>query len=180
MNGSASGARARPAPLPLLASGWRWLPLGALVILLDQLSKAWIERHLELYESLRVFALLNITRLHNTGAAFSFLADRDGWQRWFFTGLAGVVSIGILLWLRRLDARRQPWLTAGLALVLGGALGNLIDRLRLGFVIDFVHAHWEDAYFPAFNVADSAISVGAALLVIDAWLEARRRTGGAR
>jgi signal peptidase II len=180
MNASVSGARARLAPLPLLASGWRWLPLGALVILLDQLSKAWIERHLELYESLRVFSLLNITRLHNTGAAFSFLADRDGWQRWFFTGLAAAVSIGILFWLRRIDARTQPWLTAGLALVLGGALGNLIDRLRLGFVIDFVHAHWEDAYFPAFNVADSAITVGAALLVIDAWLEARRRAGGLR
>ena len=88
-----------------------------------------------------------------------------------------VVSASIIVWLRRLDARRQPWLTAGLSLVLGGAVGNVIDRLRLGFVVDFVHAHWANAYFPAFNVADSAITIGAVLLITDAWLDARRRAG---
>jgi signal peptidase II len=165
---------------PPAASGWRWLPLGAAVVALDQASKAWIERHFDLYQSVALLPVLNITRLHNTGAAFSFLADRDGWQRWLFTALAVAVSVGIVAWLRRLDARVQPWLAAGLSLVLGGAMGNLTDRLRLGFVVDFVHAHWSDAYFPAFNVADSAITIGAALLLIDAWIESRRRSGAKR
>jgi signal peptidase II len=166
--------------VPLIASGWRWLPLGALVILLDQASKDWIERTFRLYQSFVLLPVLSFTRLHNPGAAFSFLADRGGWQRWFFTGLSLAVSAGILVWLRRLDARAQPWLTAGLALVLGGALGNAIDRLRFGFVVDFINAHWGDAYFPAFNLADSAITIGAALLVVDAWLDARRRAGDPR
>jgi signal peptidase II len=166
--------------IALPASGWRWLPLAVLVILLDQVSKHWIERSFALYQSFVLLPVLSLTRLHNPGAAFSFLADGDGWQRWFFTVLSLAVSIGILIWLRRLDARVQPWLTAGLSLVLGGALGNAIDRLRFGFVVDFINAHWEDAYFPAFNVADSAITIGAALLVVDAWLDARRRAGDSR
>jgi signal peptidase II len=166
--------------VPVGASGWRWLPLGAAVIALDQATKWWIEHHFELYQSVVLLPVLNVIRLHNTGAAFSFLAEGGGWQRWLFTVLALGVSVSIVVWLRRLDARRQPWLTAGLSLVLGGAVGNVIDRLRLGFVIDFVHAHWADAYFPAFNVADSAITIGAVLLIIDAWLDARRRTGVTR
>ncbi|MBV6417102.1 MAG: Lipoprotein signal peptidase [Steroidobacteraceae bacterium] len=155
-------------------SGWRWLPLSALIVLLDQASKAWIERHFALYESVTLLPVLDITRLHNPGAAFSFLAGAGGWQRWFFTLLALAVSIGIVVWLRSVHARAQAWLAAGLALILGGALGNVIDRLRHGFVIDFVHAHWNEAWFPAFNVADSAITVGAACLIIDALIEARR------
>ena len=116
--------------------------------------------------------LLNITRIHNTGAAFSFLAGAAGWQRWLFTALAITVSVALLVWLRRID-RESRVLASAVALILGGALGNLIDRLRLGHVIDFIQVHWGEHYFPAFNVADSAITVGAALLLLDAWLEAR-------
>jgi signal peptidase II len=112
--------------------------------------------------------------LHNTGAAFSLLAGAGGWQRWFFVGLATVVSAGITWWLRTLPARGQPWLVIGLALLLGGAVGNVIDRLLHGHVIDFLHFHWQQWYYPAFNVADIAISCGAALLILDALLHSRR------
>jgi signal peptidase II len=149
-----------------------YLWLSALVIALDQISKALIEHSLSLYQSIPVLPVLEITRLHNTGAAFSFLADETGWQRWLFTVLAIVVSVVLLLWLRRID-RGARLLAGAVALILGGALGNVIDRLRLGHVIDFVHAHWGEHYFPAFNVADSAITIGAGLLLLDAWLEAR-------
>ena len=155
-------------------SGWRWLPLSLLVVAFDQASKAWVERHFQLYESMTLLPVLDFTRLHNPGAAFSFLAGAGGWQRWFFTALALTVSAGIVAWLRSVHARAQAWLACGLALVLGGALGNVIDRMRHGFVIDFVHVHWNDAWFPAFNVADAAISVGAACLVMDAIVEWRR------
>jgi signal peptidase II len=167
-----SGAVA--ARFPAAASGWRWLPLTAVVIGLDQLSKTWIERHFQLFEQIAVLPVLEVTRMHNPGAAFSFLAQASGWQRWLFTALAVGVGAGILWWLRRLSARTQPLLCAGLTLVLAGAIGNVIDRLRLGYVIDFVHAHWGAAYFPAFNVADSSITVGAALLLLDAWRESLR------
>ena len=110
--------------------------------------------------------VLDITRMHNVGAAFSFLASASGWQRWLFIGLAVVVSIGIIVWLLRLPRGAHGLLACGLALVLGGALGNVIDRIRLGYVIDFIHFHWDRAYFPAFNVADSAITVGAACLSV--------------
>jgi signal peptidase II len=149
-----------------------YLWLSALIIAVDQLTKALIERSLSLYQSVPVLPVLEITRLHNTGAAFSFLADETGWQRWLFTGLAIVVSVVLIWWLRRID-RSSRILASAVALILGGALGNVIDRLRLGHVIDFVHAHWGEHYFPAFNVADSAITIGAVLLLLDAWLEAR-------
>ena len=121
-----------------------------------------------------------LTRLHNTGAAFSLLAQASGWQRWFFVGLAVVVSGGILYWLRNLPRDSAPFLPVALALVLGGALGNLVDRVWHGYVIDFLHFHWEAAYFPAFNVADSAITVGAGLLILDAILEGRRSRSAKR
>src|ERR1700722_6012537 len=149
-----------------------YLWVSAAVILLDQLSKAVIERTLGLYQSIAVLPVLEITRLHNTGAAFSFLADAAGWQRWLFTALAFIVSAALVIWLRRID-RGARVLASAVALILGGALGNVIDRLRLGHVIDFVHAHWGEHYFPAFNIADSAITIGAALLLLDAWLEPR-------
>jgi signal peptidase II len=155
-------------------SGWRWLPLTAIVIALDQLTKWLIEKNFELYERVEVLPVLDITRLHNTGAAFSMLAGASGWQRWFFTVLAMGVGVAIVVWLGRLKAKSQGLLACSLSLILAGALGNLIDRLRLGHVIDFIHAHWGNAYFAAFNVADSAISVGAALLLLDALLESRR------
>lgn len=154
-------------------NGWRWLPLAAAVLVADQLSKGWIEARYALYESTAVLPVLDITRLHNPGAAFSFLADAGGWQRGFFITLALVVSLGIVLWLRKLDGRREAVLAAGLALILGGALGNVVDRIQHGFVVDFIHVHWGRAYFPAFNIADAAITVGAGLLIWDAWREWR-------
>jgi signal peptidase II len=153
-----------------------WLVLSAVVVLLDQVSKAYIARNFLEFEFIRVLAVLDITCMHNVGAAFSFLASASGWQRWVFIGLAVVVSIGLIIWLFKLPRGAQPLLAAGLALVLGGALGNVVDRIRLGYVIDFIHFHWDRAYFPAFNVADSAITVGAACLLLDALLEAKRKT----
>jgi signal peptidase II len=152
-----------------------WLLLSACVVLADQLSKAYIARHFLEFEFIRILSVLDITRMHNVGAAFSFLASASGWQRWVFIGLAVVVSIGITIWLLRLPRGVHALLAGGLALVLGGAIGNLIDRIRLGYVIDFIHFHWDRAYFPAFNVADSAITVGAACLLLDAILESKRK-----
>ncbi len=156
---------------------WRWLPVTAVVILLDQLSKAWIVRHFSFDESVAVLPMLNVTLRFNTGAAFSVLADASGWQRWLFAGLAVAVSCGIVAWLYRLDAGTQWLLALGLSLILAGALGNLIDRVSLGHVIDFVDVHWKDVHFPAFNVADSAITVGAILMLLDAWIVGRHRGG---
>ena len=155
--------------------GASWLLLSAVVILADQLSKAYIAGHYLEFEFTRILPVLDITCMHNVGAAFSFLASASGWQRWLFIGLAVVVSVGITVWLIRLPRSTHPVLAAGLALVLGGAVGNVIDRIRLGYVVDFIHFHWERAYFPAFNVADSAITVGAACLLLDALLEAKRK-----
>lgn len=160
-------------------SGWRWLPLAAIVIVLDQITKIWIQRHFEYAESLAVLPVLNITLRYNTGAAFSFLADASGWQRWFFTILALVVVSAILVWLRRMDGRVQARLACSLSLIMAGALGNLIDRLHLGHVVDFIHAHWRGWDFPAFNVADSAITIGAILMLLDAYWDGKRNRGQA-
>ena len=150
-----------------------WLLLSALVVLADQLSKSYITSHYGEFEFTTVLPILDITRMHNVGAAFSFLATASGWQRWLFISLAVTVSIGIVVWLYRMP-RSQGLLACGLALVLGGAIGNVIDRIRLGAVVDFIHFHWDRAYFPAFNIADSAITVGAACLILDALLEPKR------
>jgi len=163
---------------PVAASGWRWLPLAVAVIVLDQASKAWILHHFLLFERVHLLPVLDVILTYNTGAAFSMLASADGWQRWLFVALALGVSGMLIVWLRRLAAATQGLVACGLALIVGGALGNMIDRLRLGHVIDFIHAHWGTHYFPAFNVADSAITVGAGLLLLDAWLEARRHGKG--
>lgn len=152
-----------------------WLLLSVFVIVADQLSKAYISTHFLEFEFVRILPVLDITCMHNVGAAFSFLASASGWQRWVFIGLACVVSIGIIIWLLRLPRGSHALLTAGLALVLGGALGNVVDRIRVGYVIDFIHFHWDRAYFPAFNVADSAITVGAACLLLDALFDAKRK-----
>ena len=152
-----------------------WLLLSALVVLADQLTKTYITSHFGEFEFTRVLPILDITCMHNVGAAFSFLASASGWQRWLFIGLAVVVSIGIIVWLCRLPRGAHALLAAGLALVLGGALGNVIDRIRLGYVIDFIHFHWDRAYFPAFNVADSAITVGAALPVAGCLIRSQTR-----
>lgn len=146
----------------------RWLWLAAAVIVADQLSKWWVVNGFELYQRVELLSWLGLTRLHNTGAAFSFLANAGGWQRWFFVGLGVVVSIGVLVWLRSLPRSGQGILACGLALIVGGALGNVIDRVVYGYVVDFISVHYQqDWYFPAFNVADSAISVGAFFLILD-------------
>jgi len=155
------------------AGGLRWLILSVTVIVLDQLSKWYVLQHLTLAEPVHVLPIFDLTLLHNTGAAFSFLAGQSGWQRWFFTVLALGVSALIVTWLYRLP-RGQRWTGAALALIVGGALGNVIDRMRLGYVIDFIHLHWQDWYFPAFNVADSAISIGAVMLALDILLSRSR------
>jgi signal peptidase II len=154
------------------SSGLVYLWLTALVIAIDQVTKALIEHGLSMYQSIVVLPVLEITRAHNPGAAFSFLAGADGWQRWLFTVLAIAVSVALVVWLKRIDSEARV-LASAVALILAGALGNVIDRLRLGYVIDFINFHWDAHYFPAFNVADSAITIGAALLLLDAWLEAR-------
>ncbi len=146
----------------------KWLNLSALVIVFDQLSKWWANSALELYQSIAVLPFFNITLAYNHGAAFSFLASESGWQRWFFTGLAVVVSIVLLVWLKRLktDAKLEA---ISLALILGGALGNVIDRVVHGYVIDFIDVYYGTYHWPAFNVADSAICVGAILLILDSF-----------
>ena len=142
-----------------------WLSL--LVVALDQVTKLWILEHFALYQVVEVWPVFNLTLVFNEGAAFSFLADAGGWQQYFFIGLASVVSLVLLVWLRNMDAHER--LTAwGVALVLGGAVGNLIDRLAYGKVVDFLQWHWEQYYFPSFNLADSAITLGVILLLIDA------------
>jgi len=154
------------------ASNWLWL--GVAVMMLDQWTKWLVVDRFELYEQKMLLPVLELMRLHNTGAAFSFLSDATGWQRWVFIGLGVVVSAGILIWLRRLPAKGQGVLAAGLSLILGGALGNVIDRVLHGHVIDFIRVHYGEHYFPAFNVADSAITVGAVLIVLDNLLELDR------
>jgi signal peptidase II len=153
--------------IPIGASGVRWLWIAAAVVVLDQLSKLWIQGSMQLYESIEVLPVLNIYHTFNPGAAWSFLAHADGWQRWMFSVLAIGVSAGLVVWLRRLPLASHALLVTGLTLIVGGAIGNLIDRLYLGHVVDFILVHWKDSYFPAFNVADSAISVGAALVILD-------------
>lgn len=147
------------------ATQWLWLSL--FIIVADQVTKMLILTRVELYDRIPVVPHLDITHLHNTGAAFSFLSDAGGWQRWFFVILGLIVSGLIAVWLSRLPAGRQRWLCGALALIVGGALGNVIDRLILGYVVDFVLVHYNGWHFPAFNVADSAITVGAAILLIE-------------
>lgn len=145
-----------------------WLWLSVLVVVLDQATKWYFENTLELYQQIVVIPnYFSWTLAYNTGAAFSFLADSSGWQRWLFALIAIVVSVALMVWLKRLG-RADTWLAIALALVLGGAIGNLYDRIVLGHVIDFVLVHWERRwYFPAFNLADSAITVGAIMLALD-------------
>ncbi|USW96793.1 signal peptidase II [Pseudomonas proteolytica] len=145
-----------------------WLALSLLVLVIDQASKAHFEGTLEMFQQIVVIPdYFSWTLAYNTGAAFSFLADGGGWQRWLFALIAVVVSAVLVVWLKRLG-RNDTWLAIALALVLGGALGNLYDRIALGHVIDFILVHWQNRhYFPAFNFADSAICVGAIMLALD-------------
>lgn len=148
-------------------SGWCWLWIAALVLLLDRLTKYLALHTLEAYQPVSIFSFFNFTLAYNKGAAFNFLYSASGWQTWLFGTLAIVVSIGILFWLKSLTFK-QRWMSIALSFVLGGALGNLSDRLSYGHVIDFIEVHLSNWYFPAFNVADSAICIGAIMIILDA------------
>ena len=168
----------------------KWLWLSTLVIVLDQGTKYLASHLLELYQSVEFIPLLKFTLLHNTGAAFSFLSSAGGWQRWLFTLLALVVSVVIVVWLRRLP-KQEKWQAAGLALILGGALGNVIDRISHGYVVDFLDFYYSaesclplfyqvrgsvaECHWPAFNIADSAITIGVVILLIDSLRSSLKR-----
>lgn len=144
----------------------KWLWLSVLVLILDQASKLLVDASFQLYESLPLMPYFNLTYARNTGAAFSFLSDAGGWQRWLFAALAIVMSSFIGLWLKRLQAH-ETLMAVSLSLVLGGAIGNLIDRVAYGYVIDFLDVYYDSWHWPAFNIADSAICVGVALMLLD-------------
>jgi len=153
-----------------------WGLLSVLVVVLDLGSKYWAITNLKYAEPNPVFPMFDLTLLFNTGAAFSFLAEAGGWQRWFFVAIAAVVSVVLVIWLKR-TPRTYWWLGLALSLVLGGALGNLYDRAVQGYVIDFISLHYQNYYFPAFNIADSAITVGAIVLILDMlFLEGKRKS----
>ncbi len=145
----------------------KWLWLSVVVVCLDQFTKVLASHYLQLNDPIAILPGFSLTLMHNTGAAFSFLSQASGWQRWFFIGLAITVSIVIVVWLVRLPAEKR-WLACALALILGGAIGNVWDRVMLSYVIDFIDVYYRDWHWPAFNVADSAISVGAVMVIIDA------------
>ena len=149
-----------------------WLVIALAVIVLDQITKAMIVAAFQLGDARRVTSFFDVVRAHNRGAAFSFLNEASGWQRWFFIVL-GLAAAVFIVWLlaRHGGQRMFSW---ALALILGGALGNVIDRLLHGHVVDFIQVHWNQHYFPSFNVADSAISIGAALLILDELRRVRR------
>jgi len=151
----------------------RFLWVSLVVVLADQASKLWILDNFYEYQVVQIWPVFNLTLVYNTGAAFSFLADAGGWQRYLFSGLAAVVSVVLLVWLKGMQAHERlvAW---AVALVLGGAIGNLIDRLVYGKVVDFIQWHWEQYYFPSFNLADSAITLGVVLLLVDTFLPADR------
>lgn len=153
----------------------KWLWLSALIIVVDQITKYFASTWLIYQEPLPVLPSFNLTLLHNTGASFSLLHDAGGWQRWFFSVLALVAAVFFTIWLARLSAT-QRWLAAAIALVLGGAIGNVIDRLRFGYVVDFIQVYYDRWYFPVFNIADAAITVGAIMLIIDAIFFGAKKT----
>ncbi len=158
---------AMPAALTLMA----WLGWAMVLLIADQFTKVLVMGYYQLGDSTPVTSFFNVVRVHNTGAAFSFLAGAGGWQRWLFTGI-GVVAVGLMLWLLKTHATQKLFAFA-IASILGGALGNVIDRVLYGYVVDFLDFHWHSWHFPAFNVADSAITVGAACLILDELLRVR-------
>lgn len=156
-----------------------WLILSILIIGLDQWTKGLANTQLEYGIPVAILPVFDLTLRYNPGAAFSFLSDAGGWQRWFFTAIAAVVSVVLVVWLSRLR-NDQKLLACGLALILGGAVGNLWDRLALGYVIDFISVHYQQKYFPAFNIADSAITVGAGLMILDMILHPEEKSDNAQ
>jgi signal peptidase II len=169
----------------------KWLWITVVVVALDQISKQWISHSLQMFHPIKLMPMLNLFLAHNKGAAFSFLENAGGWQRWLFTLIALGVSTGLVLWIRKLQPHER-WMAIGLAFILGGALGNVIDRILFGYVIDFIQFYYhaqsclpgfslvQDAQaslciWPSFNVADSAITVGAALLILDSILNLKHK-----
>lgn len=151
---------------------WQWLGLAFILLLADQFTKILILGYYHLGDSTYVTSFFNVVRVHNTGAAFSFLAGASGWQRWFFTGL-GVVAAAVIIWMLK-SHPGQKLFSFAMACILAGAIGNVIDRLAYGYVVDFLDFHWRGMHFPAFNVADSAISIGAVCLILDELLRVRK------
>ncbi len=157
---------AKKAPSSSSSAGLApWLGLAAIVILIDQITKAMIVRTFHLGDVHTIYSWFDIVRAHNTGAAFSFLRDASGWQRWMFIGL-GLGAAGFIVYMLRKHGT-QTLFAAALTLILGGALGNVIDRIWHGYVVDFIQVHYHASYFPAFNIADSAITLGAICLILD-------------
>ena len=146
----------------------KWLWLSVIAVALDQATKLLLVASMKLYESITLVPGFNLVHVRNTGAAFSFLSEAGGWQRWFFAGLAIIISIVLTVWLARLQ-RNEVLLAVALSLVLGGAVGNLIDRVAYGYVIDFLDFYYNSWHWPAFNVADSAITLGVALLLLESF-----------
>ncbi|GGI68916.1 signal peptidase II [Shewanella gelidii] len=156
-------------PLNWKESGLRWYWVAVIVILADQLSKQWIVANFELRQTIELLPIFNITYARNYGAAFSFLSDAGGWQRWLFTIIAVGFSALLTYWLRKQPS--DMWrLNLAYTLVIGGAIGNLADRLYYGYVVDFLDFYWNTSHFPAFNIADSAICVGAGLIILDSFI----------
>ena len=150
----------------------RWLALAFIILLADQFTKVLIVGYYQLHDSTYVTSFFNVVRAHNTGAAFSFLAGASGWQRWFFT-CVGLAAAALILWMLK-SHPGQKLFSFAMACILGGAIGNVVDRLVHGYVVDFLDFHWRGMHFPAFNVADSAITIGAACLILDELLRVKR------
>lgn len=153
-------------------TGLSYLAISLIFIVLDQATKIWILNNLALYQDINILPIFDITHVHNYGAAFSFLSDQGGWQRYFFTAIAVVISVLLIYWMYK-TPKQQKVLLWAYSLILGGAIGNVADRINYGYVVDFLHFYYQSWHFPAFNVADIAISIGAFLLIVDAITEYR-------
>lgn len=154
---------------------WLWYSVALVIAVLDQLSKVWASTHLNYSEPVVFTSFFNFTLLHNHGAAFSFLSDAGGWQRWFFAAIALVVSLVLIVWIARTVANSKRE-TFALTFILGGAIGNLYDRITLGHVVDFIVVHYHEHYWPAFNLADSAITLGALVLIVEMFLTKEKKS----
>lgn len=157
---------------PASSNLWQWLGLSLVILIADQFTKVLILGYYRLGDSTPITSFFNVVRVHNSGAAFSFLADASGWQRWFFTAV-GVLAAGVIIWMLK-SHPGQKLFSFAMACILGGAVGNVIDRVLYGYVVDFLDFHAKGWHFPAFNIADSAISIGAACLILDELLRVRR------